>query len=234
MCNDYADIAFVADVSGSIGVDRQDPTYFDRQVKPFLRSLARNLNIGPGKIQVGMVTFGNSGYLQFSLKSDVNEVIRGIDDTVYPLQGENTNTSAGIYVMRTKVLGFDSPNYRPDAAHVAIVITDGKSTFDHRNTVLFAEDAKKQGIVIFSVGATDSIDLLELTAIASRVPGFDFSAIQDAIKLGVSGISGSVAYSPTIENLNGIVDELTHYLSRIDCQKASGNFVVFLLVIRKW
>jgi len=225
VCDDYADIVFVADVSGSIGKDRNDTAYFDRQVKPFLKNFVRMLNVGPGKIQVGMVTFGNHGYLQFTLKSNVDDILRGIDNIVYPPQGENTNTSAGIYIMRTQVLSSNSPNYRKDASHMAIIVTDGRSTWDHEKTVPYAIDAKNQGIIIFTVGATDSIDVRELVEMASSVPGFNVSVIEIAIKNNVTNFSGLVAYSPSIENLNEIVYQVSSYLARTDCAQAAGKFL---------
>ena len=65
----------MSDISGSIGKDRNGTAYFDRQVKPLLINVVLRLNAGPRKMQVGMVTFGNDGYLQFTLKSNVDEIL---------------------------------------------------------------------------------------------------------------------------------------------------------------
>lgn len=63
-CNDYADIAFVIDVSGSIEEDGDNLEYFDRYVKSLWKDFARKLHIGPEKIQIGLVSFGNKGKLE--------------------------------------------------------------------------------------------------------------------------------------------------------------------------
>lgn len=216
-CDDFADIAFVVDVSGSIEGDGANPGYFDRYVKSFLKQFARKLQVGPGKIQIGMVTFGHAGKLEFPLRSDINAVIAGIDNIVYPSHGENTNTSGGINIMRTEVLGRLSPNYRPHAAHVAVVVTDGLSTYDHNKTVPSANEAKKQGITMLSIGVTFQVDIQELIDIASEIPNSDFAGVKEAKAKGVFMSSGAVSYVPTIEDLDNIVSKLTTYLSETIC-----------------
>ena len=72
----------MSDVSGSIGKDRNGTAYFDRQVKPLLINVLLGLNVGPGKMQVGMVTFGNDGYLEFTLKSNADKILAGNDNIV--------------------------------------------------------------------------------------------------------------------------------------------------------
>lgn len=129
--------------------------------------------------------------------------------------------------MRTEVLGFNSPNYRPDASHLAIIVTDGQSTWDHEKTVPYAADAKSQGIIMFSVGATPDINVRELVDIASYVQGLNPADIEEALKNNISAISGLVAYSPSFENLNTIVNQVSTYVSRTDCKQALGKFLSF-------
>ena len=223
-CNDYADIAFVVDVSGSIEADGDNLGFFDRYVKTFLKDFVRKLHVSPEKIQIGMVTFGNNAKLEFPLKYTIDDVIAGIDNIRYNKFGENTNTSGGINVMRTEVLGPNAPNYRPQAAHVAIVVTDGKSTYDHDQTVPSANEAKKQGITMLAIGVTMQVDMQELKDIASEMPKSNTTTeVKDANTKGVFVSDGFVTYVPTIQDLDGIVNQLTSYLSKTICVHVYGK-----------
>ena len=59
----------------------------------------------------------------------------------------NTNTSGGLYVMMTQVFKV-SRGDRPEVPDTAIVITDGRSTYDSNLTIPYAEQAKRRGIHI--------------------------------------------------------------------------------------
>ena len=56
---------------------------------------------------------------------------------------------------------------RSDADNVAIVITDGVSTWDKNLTIPEAETARLKGIQIVSVGVTDKVDEGELREMSS-------------------------------------------------------------------
>src|SRR6218665_2540784 len=122
--------------------------------------------IGPEKIQLSLVTFGNKGELEFPLKNTTDEVIAGIHNVRYNQYGENTNTSGGINIMRTEVLGQESSNYRQQAAHVATVVTDRKSRYDQNQTILSANEGKKHDIIMIAIGVTLGVDMNELLDIA--------------------------------------------------------------------
>jgi len=47
--------------------------------------------------------------------------------------------------MMTKVFNVTNGD-RPDVPNTAIVITDGRSTYDHNLTIPYAEEAKRRGI----------------------------------------------------------------------------------------
>ena len=223
-CNEYADIAFVVDVSGSIEGDGENPGYFDRYVKSFLKDFARKLNVGSEKIQIGLVTFGNEGRLEFPLKNTTDEVIAGIDNIRYNPFGENTNTSGGINIMRAEVLGEQSPNYRQQAAHVAIVLTDGKSTYDRNQTIISANEAKKQGIIMFAIGVTFGVDMNELLGISSEITTYNSTGIEDSQRKGVFVSNGLVSYVPNIAELDGIVSRLMAIMSNTTCVNGKCNF----------
>src|SRR6218665_2569685 len=221
-CLDFADIALVVDVSGSIEGDGDYPGKFDEQVKPFLKTFAQGLNVTAGRVQIGMVTFGNYGTLEFGLTPNINEVMRNIDLFDYKSRGKNTNTSGGIYVMRTQLLSSKDPKYRPTAAHIAVVITDGISTIEHEFTIPAAMAAQKDGIIMLAVGVTTQLNLNELIGIASPLAPFNVTSLENGIKNGVFTPSGTVAYVPEIADLVDVVNRLVMHFKNTVCT-ATGS-----------
>jgi len=68
-CHAVADIVFVVDSSGSI--NEHDKGNWDR-VKNFASSMVGKLDVGRDRVRVGMVLFGNEGFVQFYLNSHYN------------------------------------------------------------------------------------------------------------------------------------------------------------------
>jgi len=62
----------------------------------------------------------------------------------------NTNTSGGLYVMMTQMFNVANGD-RPDVPNTAIVITDGRSTYDSNLTIPYANEAKARGIRIIGL-----------------------------------------------------------------------------------
>ena len=139
-------------------------------------------NIGPENDRVGVVQFANEGKLEFAMTtySDKASVIAAIKAMEH--MAGNTNTSGGLNVMRTQ--SFTSFNGdRDNVPNVAIVITDGKSTYDKDRTMPEADLARAAGIRTYVIGVTQAIDLNEVRRISSApqivnvtyflVPSFD-------------------------------------------------------------
>jgi len=57
---------------------------------------------------------------------------------------------------------------RPRVPNVAVVLTDGKSTWEANNTIPEATLLKEDGVKIFSIGIGSDINVDELNAIASN------------------------------------------------------------------
>lgn len=161
---DNADIGFVIDGSGSIRDANPSDGSFDnwQLLLNFVGIIIDNLpEIG---IRVGAVIFSDRGQLLFDFDDFLQNRSAARDfllTTRYP--GANTNTSGGLYVARSSL--FMSRN--SDRMEFAIVITDGKSTFDSDKTLPIAEDLKNDGVEIISVGITNSVDLTEIKGISS-------------------------------------------------------------------
>lgn len=116
--------------------------------------------------RVGAVLFSDRGELLFRLDQylDLQEARQAILTTRYP--GANTNTSGGIYRARTDLFNVNNGD-RPNVPNLAIIITDGKSTFDNEKTIPYAEDLRRDRTNIVSVGVTNSVDENELKAMSS-------------------------------------------------------------------
>lgn len=123
------------------------------------------LNIGVNEDRVAFVQFGNTGTKEFGLTSytsvsKLKEAILKVD-----IKDENTNTSGGIKVMRTEA--FSTQEDRKGVDNVAIVITDGKSTRDSKQTIPEARKAEADNIKVYTIGITPSIDKYEIRKISS-------------------------------------------------------------------
>ncbi|WAR00542.1 COCA1-like protein [Mya arenaria] len=151
-----ADVVFVVDASGSIGLDDFDKT------KQFIRSIVQTFDIDPLYTQVALIEYSTSARIEWKLgeKNNMTELLEAIDNINY--SGGGTSTSEALELMRGE--GFDGE--RPGAPDIAIVITDGLSKYPML-TKFQADRAKNESISMFSIGIGNQTDETELLAIAS-------------------------------------------------------------------
>jgi collagen type VI alpha len=163
-----ADIVFVIDSSGSIRDQNPPDGSYDNYelLLGFVNSIVDKLNIGMNLTRVGAVRFSDYGDNVFYLNTYTSkeDVKNAISRTGY--MGGNTNTSGGIRAMFLNQFT-QARGDREDVQNIAIVITDGKSTFDSARTVPDANSAKNAGITVFSVGITNATNEDELRLISS-------------------------------------------------------------------
>ena len=164
------DLALIVDSSGSIrdnNVVGQTDNW--ELVLNFLQQLVQGLNVGAQQTRVGMVIFGNSGRVEFQLDTyeTLNQVQGAIRAT--PYAGGNTNTSGGLLVARNDI--FNQANgERADYPNVAIVMTDGKSTYDADKTLQSAASLRNEARV-FVIGVTNQVNEDEIQGIATASNG---------------------------------------------------------------
>lgn len=167
-CISDLDVVFIIDGSGSIRDANPPDGSFDNWnlLLAFVANVADNLPVSEFNSHVGAVVFSDRGQLLFPLNRyyDKASVKAAIMDTAYP--GRNTNTSGGLYIARTQIFNGQNGD-RPNVRNVAIVITDGKSTWDNEKTVPYAEDLRKDGVEVITIGITNSVDENELKAMSS-------------------------------------------------------------------
>ena len=167
-CTSDLDVVFIIDGSGSIRDANPADGSFDNWnlLLTFVANIVDNLPVSASGTHVAAVVFSDVGEMLFRLSqyTDNAAVRRAILNTPYP--GRNTNTSGGLYIARSQVFTAQNGD-RPQIPNVAIVLTDGKSTFDRQKTVPYAEDLQRDGVEVITIGITNSIDEVELKSMSS-------------------------------------------------------------------
>ena len=159
------DIHFVVDTSKSI----KDHQY--EQLKQALADLADHFDIGPGSGQarIAVVGFGRNAERFFDFddhldKASVKEAIMNMGRVA---RYTATRTHLGINLMLET---FDGDyGSRPDAKHISIVFTDGKST-KPQQLQQSLEGMKDRDIIQHAVGIGKGIDHEELLQITLGNP----------------------------------------------------------------
>ncbi len=138
-----------------------------------MKNLVRDYNIGPNNVRVGVALFGDNVQPAFQLDrySNKNDIINAIDRL--PFLDQTTNTPAAIRYMRTTMFTPQNGD-RPNAANVAIIITDGVPRVPadvneaRRLTLQEANLARSQGINMFTIGVGPELTRDFLTQIADQ------------------------------------------------------------------
>ncbi|KAM3592799.1 uncharacterized protein V6R79_025391 [Siganus canaliculatus] len=140
-CSAAMDILFLMDGSYSVGKGS-----FERS-KHYAIKLCQALDIGPDKVRVGLIQFGSTPRLEFTLDSYTSkqELKKHMKKVSY--RGGSTQTGLALkYVLRK---GFPGGRNSSVAAHIVILLSDGKS---QGNVVHAAAQLKDTGVVLFAVG----------------------------------------------------------------------------------
>lgn len=154
-----ADIAFVLDVSGSIG------TYNFRKELDFVSTFANALTIGPNDVQISVMTFATRVYEQFSLNtySNAYSLVNAINRIPYT-DGSTITDEA----LRYSALNLFKSSHggRTNAPDVLVFVTDGQSN-DKYATVQAATLVHHLNIKTWAIGVGQNTDPNELAAIAT-------------------------------------------------------------------
>nr|XP_046232628.1 von Willebrand factor A domain-containing protein 2 isoform X3 [Scatophagus argus] len=140
-CSAAMDVLFLMDGSYSVGKGS-----FER-AKHYAIKLCQALDIGPDKVRVGLIQFGSTPRLEFTLDSHTTkqELKKHMKKVYY--RGGSTQTSLALkYVLRK---GFPGGRNSSSVAQIAILLSDGRS---QGNTMQAAAQLKETGVVLFAVG----------------------------------------------------------------------------------
>ena len=139
------DVVLILDSSTTIGEDNH------WKMLRFCKDLLHAANIDSGAVRVGIVSYNSYATVEFHLnqyntKSDLFNAINYI-----PWRRGATNTAAGLLTMHSRM--FTAANGdRDKVANIAILVTDGVSNINSRDTITEAEYARKKGIHIYAIG----------------------------------------------------------------------------------
>ncbi|KAK3083543.1 hypothetical protein FSP39_025167 [Pinctada imbricata] len=164
------DLVIILDSSTSVGQDN-----FNKMLE-FCKEFLANSDIDSGSVRVGILSYSTAVHIHFYLDSfsNTNDMFNAID--TIPWNYGSTNTADGLKTMRNQLFT-SSRGDRPDVKNVAIIITDGVSNINARDTIPQAEAARNDGIHVYAIGIGLS-DRTELDAIASVPASENSFAVQ--------------------------------------------------------
>ncbi|KAK3082937.1 hypothetical protein FSP39_009509 [Pinctada imbricata] len=131
----------------------------------FVQGFAKEFNIGPLNVQIGVVTYSTSvhEYIRLNSNRDQQSLLYNINRL--PYQSGLTRTADAINL--TLYHGFSQPHGdRDSVTDVMMVITDGQSQ-DPRATAAAARRAHNAGVKTFAIGVGNRVKATEMDTIAS-------------------------------------------------------------------
>ncbi|XP_044311641.1 collagen alpha-6(VI) chain-like isoform X2 [Varanus komodoensis] len=136
-----ADIMFLVDSSRSIG-----PENF-KKMKNFMKELVKKSDIGPDRVQIGVVQFSDIPKEEFPLHkhSTKSDIINAIGRMA--LMDQNTLTGAALNVISNYFK--PTKGARPSVNKILILITDGEAQDEVATP---ATALREKGIIIYAVG----------------------------------------------------------------------------------
>ncbi|KAK6191983.1 hypothetical protein SNE40_003541 [Patella caerulea] len=176
------DIAFVLDASSSIWAQN-----FTKAIA-FVNSFISPYEIGPNKVRVAVETYADRVYKEDVIQFNDFLTSETLQEEISGLKwhhGSRTETGLGIAFMRDNIM----PKARSGLPKICIVITDGKSQ-DSAKTSAEAKTARDNGIEMFAIGVSESVNKTELQSIAGdpdRVIIVNTYSELEAIKDKLSG-----------------------------------------------
>ncbi|KAH9494912.1 hypothetical protein Btru_020778 [Bulinus truncatus] len=164
------DIALLIDSTASIGSQK----YFTLGIE-FIQEIIRDFDMKPNSTRFGAVMFGDRVYkesvIPFGYERNKADTIAALSNLKW-MQGNSTQTGLGIEYIARNFL------FRPEAAKVGVVITDGQSQ-NRKKTERAADHARNKNIYMIAIGVGKEADdtsqpkngeynMEELVAIAGR------------------------------------------------------------------
>ena len=153
------DLVFVLDSSGSIGTSRWEI------IRTFTVDLVNSLTIGLNDSLVGVIEYSGTALLQFGLSEHTSAatVIPALRNL--PFLGSVTFTGEALQLLLSSAQD-GNMGLRDGRAHVAIVVTDGRST-NQPDTINAAIALHAAGIYVVYAAGLGNADIHELDVIAT-------------------------------------------------------------------
>jgi len=158
-CPVQLDIVFALDVSGSL------EEVYDVVIQ-FAKQAISGLPVGASQTRVSVITFSDTASLVFDFNAFTTPAtIRNA--LAFSKAAGATNTQDAIR-MSTQEAFTQPKGDRNGVKNILVVVTDGRSTVQPGNTLPQADNARKQGVEIFSVGIGPEVNPAEIDGMASE------------------------------------------------------------------
>ena len=187
-------MAFVLDSSGSITNDKWI------ELLQFIQKLVEEMSHNSDNLRFSCVVFSTNANVEFDLGtySGTQDVINHIDKIRF--RGGWTNTAEALRVLQDDI--FSSRNGdRTDVQDLAIILTDGKATRNVEYTIPYANEAKRKGITILTIGIGPEVDINELEGIATRPDYVELSPDYHKLNAYTKYLVGSACKPPPAGNI---------------------------------
>ena len=142
-----------------------------------MKDILVDASIDTGQVRVGVVTYSTNVHIQFYLNTHKTKqaILDAIGDIQY-IYG-STNTYGGLSTMHKQMFSAAQGD-RPGVRNIAILVTDGVSNLNTRQTIPAAKAARADGIHIYAIGI-GLADTSELRNIASEPASENSFSVQE-------------------------------------------------------
>ncbi|XP_028424315.1 scavenger receptor cysteine-rich type 1 protein M130-like [Perca flavescens] len=193
-----ADIVLLVDDSSSIS-----PSTF-KTIKNFLADIVSNFDIGPDRVQIGLVQYNH--YPRTGWHLNTYKTKGSLLKAITNLEQQAGDTKIGRALNYTLKENF-KPNVgmRADSKNIAVLITDGESNDD---TLLPSMKLKRAGIEIYAIGV-DHVNIGQLGSIVSYTAEThmyyvrESSNLWDIFKNFIINICNSINNLDSVRLVNG-------------------------------
>lgn len=158
-CPSQMDVSLVLDLSGSL-----EEVY--NIVIAVAKQIIFGLPVTGGAARVSVITYADNATVMIPLnKYSTAQSLRYA--LAFSKAGGTTNTQAAIRLSYQQVFTTNNGD-RNGVPNIMIVVSDGQSNVNSQNTIPEANNAKQQGITVYSVGIGQSVYKPEMESIASE------------------------------------------------------------------
>lgn len=156
-CRQQVDVCFMIDLSGSTRDEYE-------RTMTYVRQAVYALDFTFGRARVAVITYGSTATVQFNLnkyssRDDVINALRFMPDI------GRTNTQEAISRMRNDVFRV-SQGDRAGVRNIGVLVTDGNSNIDRRNTIVEAVRARGEDIAMYVIALGTGVDMAEVNGVA--------------------------------------------------------------------
>ncbi len=134
----------------------------------FVKAIVGDLPISRDYINIAVVEFSDTAYLQFNLNQyfSVSEVQSAIDNI--PYIGSLTNIAEALTTVRQNIFTYMGGD-RQNAANIVLLITDGRSNVRENEVLQEGSMLKQQNQAkLIVVGISSSVDSVKLRQLSSN------------------------------------------------------------------